>query len=547
MRKFSKSAMAFVSAAAMCVSAFTPLGISAADTELFRDSFENGEGDWSGRGSAAVSVSADVKYEGSKSLFVSGREAEWNGASKAVSTDVFIPGQEYSFSVNVMCPTENKENLFHLTLQYNESDGETYYDKIASGSAFSGDWIQLSNTNYMIPAGSSDLHIYVETDSGTSDFYIDDVVAALKGMEISGAGVEIPLIRGDVTCDGVVDVFDVIAARIGYINGFEKNKAAKNADADNNGEAAVNDLVLIQQFVMGEITEFPQGEPIIPPEPEKTPFDYNANLQYKAAPDKYINEPANQQGTIIKETYNSINGQKSLNVYLPYGYDESKKYNIFYLMHGGGENEDTIFYDKDAKLGNILDHMIQNGELEPMIIVTPTFNGGNCTAQNFYNEFRQSVVPFVEGKYSTYAESTSAEDIAASRMHRAYGGFSMGAVSTWAVMQNCLDIVGYYMPLSGDHWSGNSGDDKARSIADAIDKSGFEKNEYFIMCATGSEDIAYPNVTPQIEAMKKYSQFVYTSDFSQGNFYYMVAPALTHWWGYVRHYVYDCLPYFFHE
>ena len=547
MRKFSKSAMAFVSAAAMCVSVFMPLGISAADTELFRDSFENGEGDWSGRGSAAVSVSADVKYEGSKSLFVSGREAEWNGASKAVSTDVFIPGQEYSFSVNVMCPTENKENLFHLTLQYNGSDGETYYDKIASGSAFSGDWIQLSNTNYMIPAGSSDLHIYVETDSGTSDFYIDDVVAALKGMEISGAGVEIPLIRGDVTCDGVVDVFDVIAARIGYINGFEKNKAAKNADADNNGEAAVNDLVLIQQFVMGEITEFPQGEPIIPPEPEKTPFDYNANLQYKAAPDKYINEPANQQGTIIKETYNSINGQKSLNVYLPYGYDESKKYNIFYLMHGGGENEDTIFYDKDAKLGNILDHMIQNGELEPMIIVTPTFNGGNCTAQNFYNEFRQSVVPFVEGKYSTYAESTSAEDIAASRMHRAYGGFSMGAVSTWAVMQNCLDIVGYYMPLSGDHWSGNSGDDKARSIADAIDKSGLEKDEYFIMCATGSEDIAYPNVTPQIEAMKKYSQFVYTSDFSQGNFYYMVAPALTHWWGYVRHYVYDCLPYFFHE
>ena len=123
----------------------------------------------------------------------------------------------------------------------------------------------------------------------------------------------------------------------------------------------------------------------------------------------------------------------------------------------------------------------------------------------------------------------------------------MGAVSTWAVMQNCLDIVGYYMPLSGDHWSGNSGDDKARSIADAIDKSGLEKNEYFIMCATGSDDIAYPNVTPQIEAMKKYSQFVYTSDFSQGNFYYMVAPALTHWWGYVRHYVYDCLPYFFHE
>lgn len=546
MRKALKSVLAAVSAVVMSVGTFIPLGISAADSEYYRDSFEGSECNWTGRGSASVSVSSTA-YQGSGSLFVEGRAENWNGATKALSTDTFIPGQQYSFSVNVMGPNENKENTFHLTLQYNGTDGEAHYDKIASGTAYGGEWIQLSNKSFEIPAGSSDLSIYVETETGTSDFYIDDAVGAASGTEIDGAGAAIPLTRGDVSCDGVIDVFDVIIARKWYVEGFGNGKASKNADADNNGEVAVNDLVLIAQFVMGDLTEFPQGEPVIPPEPEKPPFDYNANLQYKAAPDKYINEPASQQGTIVKETYNGINGQKSLHVYLPYGYDESKKYNIFYIMHGGGENENTIFFDKDAKLGNILDHMIQNGELEPMIVVTPTFNGGNCTAQNFYNEFRQSVVPFVEGKYSTYAESTSAEDIAASRMHRAYGGFSMGAVSTWAVMQNCLDIVGYYMPLSGDHWSGNSGDDKARSIAGAIDNSGLAKDEYFIMCATGSEDIAYPNVTPQIEAMKNYSQFVYTSDFSQGNFYYMVAPGLTHWWGYVRHYVYDCLPYFFHE
>ena len=132
-------------------------------------------------------------------------------------------------------------------------------------------------------------------------------------------------------------------------------------------------------------------------------------------------------------------------------------------MHGGGENENTIF-GSDVELDLILDNMIMNGDLEPMIVVTPTFNGGNCTAQNFYNELRKDVIPFVEGKYSTYAESTSEADIAASRKHRAYGGFSMGAVSTWAVMANCLDLVAYYMPLSGDHWSGNSADDKGFNI-----------------------------------------------------------------------------------
>ena len=124
----------------------------------------------------------------------------------------------------------------------------------------------------------------------------------------------------------------------------------------------------------------------------------------------------------------------------------------------------------------------------------------------------------------------------------------MGAVSTWAVMENCLDIVGYFMPLSGDHWSGNSAQDKANNLAQAIDRSGLSQREYFILAATGTDDIAYPNISPQIDAMKPMTQYyTYTSDFSTGNFYFLTAPGLTHWWGYVRHYVYDALPYFFHE
>lgn len=507
--------------------------------EYFRDTFESGDGDWTGRGSATVSTSNNAKYQGSKALYVGDRNASWNGATKALSTDTFVPGQEYSFSVNVMCPVEDKKNLFYLTLQYTGADGETYYDKIARGSALGGDWIQLSNTSYKIPAGAEDLQIYVETDSGENDFYIDDAVGASKGMVISGAGMANALIRGDINCDGVVDVFDVIEARIGYINGFEDGKSAMNADADNNGEAAINDLVLISQFVLGEIAEFPQGEPVAPPEEEKEPFDYSANLQYKAAPDDYVNKQASQQGTIIKETYTGINGQKSLNVYLPYGYDESKQYNIFYLMHGGGENENTIF-SSDVKFNNMLDHMIQNGDIEPMIVVTPTFNGGGCSAETVYKEMKESIVPFVEGKYSTYAESTSPADLEASRMHRAYGGFSMGGGSTWNVLINDIDYFAYVMPLSGHCWGG------ADAVGQAVANSKYKDSTY-ILAATGTEDIAYGNMVPQINAMKNMSVFTYTSDFSKGNFYFLEAPGLTHWWGYVRHYVYDCLSYFFHE
>lgn len=506
----------------------------AEDGQFFHDTFENGTNSWSGRGTASVASSTGAKYQGSKSLFVSGRDASWNGASKKLNSSTFVPGEEYSFSVNVMSPAD-KVTSFYLTLQYNDADGETHYEKIAKGSAMGGDWIQLSNTNYKIPDGANDMYFYVETQSGTSDFYVDEAVGAAKGTVINGAGNAKKVILGDVNCDGVVNAFDMVAVRQGIINGFTSEQSRFNCDVDRNGKADIADMVLIQEYLLGKISEFPVAEPI---EPEKPVFDYNANLQYKAAPDYYLN-PGSKAGTVVNETYTGINGTKKLNVYLPYGYDESKKYNIFYLMHGGGENENTIF-SNDVKLNNILDHMIENGDIEPMIVVTPTFNGGGCSAENVYDEMKQSIVPFVEAKYSTYAENTTPSGLEASRMHRAFGGFSMGGGSTWNVLINDIDYFGYFMPLSGHCWGG------AQAVADAVESSKY-KNSTYILAATGTEDIAYGNLKPQIDSMKNMSTFTYTSDFSKGNLYFLEAAGLTHWWGVVRYYVYDALPYFFHE
>lgn len=504
------------------------------DGKFFHDTFENGTNSWSGRGAASVESSDGAKYQGSKSLYVSGRNAAWNGAFKKLNTSAFAPGEEYSFSVNVMSPAD-KVTSFYLTLQYNDADGETHYEKIAKGLAMGGDWIQLSNTNYKIPTGAEDMYFYVETESGTSDFYIDEAVGAEKGTVIKGAGDAKKVKLGDVNCDGVVDAFDMVTVRQGIINGFKSEQSRINCDVDRNGEAAVADMILIQEYILGKIREFPAAEPV---EPETPAFDYNANLQYKAAPDYYLN-PDSKAGKVVNETYTGINGTKKLNVYLPYGYDESKKYTVFYLMHGGGENENTIF-SNDVKFNNMLDHMIENGDIEPMIVVTPTFNGGSCSAENVYDEIKQSIVPFVEGKYSTYAENTTPAGLEASRMHRAFGGFSMGGGAAWNVLINDIDYFGYFMPLSGHCWGG------AQAVADAIEGSKY-KNSTYILAATGTDDIAYGNLKPQIDSMKKMSTFTYTSDFSKGNLYFLEADGLTHWWGYVRHYVYDALPYFFHE
>lgn len=353
-----------------------------------------------------------------------------------------------------------------------------------------------------------------------------------------------PFRLGDANSDGSIDGLDMCIAKQIAFGKISDTFAIKGADVDKSGEVTLDDIQWYQKYLLHQVTDYP--EEVLPPTPppsQPSDYKYDPAMAFREAPGNYLDN-CSQAGKIVKESYNGINGGNTLNVYLPYGYDANKQYNIFYLMHGGGENENTIF-SNDVKLGQMLDHMIMNGELEPMIVVTPTFN--KCQAQTFYKEFRESVVPFVEGKYSTSAKSTSAADIAASRMHRAYGGFSMGSCSTWAVVINCMDIVGYFMPLSGDNWAASDAYGKAKTVADTIDRLGLKQNQYFIFCATGSDDIAYPNMTPQVNEMKKMSQFIYTSDFSKGNFYYLVAQGKTHWWGFVRHYIYDALPSFFHE
>ena len=66
--------------------------------------------------------------------------------------------------------------------------------------------------------------------------------------------------------------------------------------------------------------------------------------------------------------------------------------------------------------------------------------------------------------------------------------------------------------------------------------------DYYIFCATGSQDIAYPNLKPQIDSMKKLTDsFIYSSDIKKGNFYFIVSEG-THAWNWVNQYIYDILP-----
>ena len=284
-----------------------------------------------------------------------------------------------------------------------------------------------------------------------------------------------------------------------------------------------------------------------------------ANEKYfKPVPDEYrmANDKPGKIESLYYQTPNLTEGidDKKLHVYLPYGYDPSatnKKYNVLYLMHGGGENEDLIFGGpgQSREMMKILDNMIARGDIEPLIVVTPTVNGGKNDVAFFHEELIDTIVPLVEKKYNTYAKSGSLEDLQASREHRAFGGFSMGSVTTWYTFIHALDYFKYYIPLSGDSWiieqrgGGIKPKETAEYLANVVKESGYKPQDYYIFSATGNLDIAYPNLKPQIDAMKQLTDvFIYSSDTKKGNFYFLNADGGTHAWSWQNQYIYNILP-----
>ncbi len=251
-------------------------------------------------------------------------------------------------------------------------------------------------------------------------------------------------------------------------------------------------------------------------------------------------------------------------VYLPYGYSEEKKYNILYAVHGGEGNI-------EAYLGNCvtpspikitIDHMIANGDIEPMIVVSPTYYNQTSLAGNldgavdiiyrFHNELARDLIPAVESRFSTYAEGVDPDGLKASRSHRAFTGFSMGSLATWVTFLNNLNEFAYFMPMSGDLWVNDVKDKNVPGNADAAadllnvnaEKYGYHPHDFFIYAITGDQDIAYQPMADLIYALhKRAGNFIFTEDDNQmGNISWSVEPGATHSYEFVPLCFYNGLP-----
>lgn len=238
----------------------------------FQCGFEDGVQSWTDRGGNAVAQSGDEHYTqwGSKSLLVSDRTSAWQGAAYSLPSNIFNAGEEYSFSAHVKQNSGETVTMM-MKIEYTDASGETAYDEIDSWTVPTDTWAQLYNTNYKIPDDASNVKIYIETAESLTNFYVDEVIGAVAGTGIQGEGHPTPpteapvggVIRGDTTMDSVIDAFDMVLARRVVLGNITDSNITKAADVDRSGKAEANDLVLLQQYILREIKEFPNNTPAV--------------------------------------------------------------------------------------------------------------------------------------------------------------------------------------------------------------------------------------------------------------------------------------------
>jgi enterochelin esterase-like enzyme len=122
----------------------------------------------------------------------------------------------------------------------------------------------------------------------------------------------------------------------------------------------------------------------------------------------------------------SVGTTRKMQVYTPPGYTPEKKYPVLYLLHGIGGDETE--WQRFAKPNVVLDDLLADGKIAPMIVVMPNGRAqkndraeGNVFASApafaaFEQDLFNDVIPAIEARYSVQAD----------REHRALAGLSMG-------------------------------------------------------------------------------------------------------------------------
>ena len=284
----------------------------------------------------------------------------------------------------------------------------------------------------------------------------------------------------------------------------------------------------------------------------------------RPVPEEYFG-PSDHSGQVVEIAYDSRDYtdpaepaiQKTAYVYLPYGYDEADRetrYDILYLMHGWTMTAGDLFDPAQSGIVPMLDHMIENGDIPPVIVVCATFDAQDRPQSFsrsveelsvFHRDLREDLIPYVESRYHTYAEDVTEEGLQASRAHRAFGGFSLGAVTTWYQFIYGLDYIQYFLPMSGDCWiMGTYGGlyqpvETVDYLEQVVSDGGWSADDFYIYQGIGTDDPIWDQTDSQIQEML--TRDLFTAD----ALHYAIIQDGRHDIDACERYLYHALPRFF--
>jgi len=219
-------------------------------------------------------------------------------------------------------------------------------------------------------------------------------------------------------------------------------------------------------------------------------------------------------GSVAEVHYYStaLKAFRRMHVYTPPGYEtNSKKYPVFYLLHGAGDSDDS--WSTVGRAGFILDNLIAAKSAKPMIVVMPaghTRSQGNpitsAFGDPFVNDFVTDVMPYVEKNYRAFAD----------RANTAIAGLSMGGGQTLNVLMSHPDrfaYVGVYSAGLFFQVGGRGGaaspspsaqEELEKRYASALSSTSMKKALKLFWFSTGKDDFVLNNTIATVEFFKKH-------------------------------------------
>lgn len=124
-----------------------------------------------------------------------------------------------------------------------------------------------------------------------------------------------------------------------------------------------------------------------------------------------IKKKTSYSSKLVSDTlfFKTLNASLAYKTYLPINYMEKDLFPILYLLHGHGGHDDDWFNVTEGNAQHILDSLINNNIIPPMVAVT--LDAGNSwyvdSKENMESAFIKEFMPFIEEKYKVNGDKYS--------------------------------------------------------------------------------------------------------------------------------------------